>query len=94
MMKQQTESRIPRFQAYEEEAEFWDAHDTAEFENEFEPVEATFAKPLIKRVLTVPLDEQEVQQLRSVARQKHTDPAALARNWILDQLRLETARTT
>ena len=92
-MKQQVESRIPRFQTYEEEAEFWDAHDTTEFENEFEPIEVTFARPLIKRALTVPLDEQVVKQLRRVARQKDIDPAALARTWILDRLQVETVQT-
>ena len=31
-------SRIPSFQGIEEEAEFWDTHDSTEFEDEFEQV--------------------------------------------------------
>ncbi|MBA7520970.1 hypothetical protein ES705_13070 [subsurface metagenome] len=38
--------KIPRFKSVEEEAEFWDTHDTEEFADEFEPVEVKFAYPL------------------------------------------------
>ena len=33
-----TESRIPAFKTIEEEAEFWDTHDSSEFDDEFETV--------------------------------------------------------
>lgn len=36
----------PIFKSIEEEAEFWDTHDTEEFADEFEPVEVKFARPL------------------------------------------------
>ena len=40
----------------EEEAEFWDTHDTEEFADEFEPVEVKFARPLRhKWILTINL---------------------------------------
>jgi hypothetical protein len=58
-------SKIPRFESYEEEAEFWDTHDTTEFEDEFEPVEVTFAQSLVRRGLTIPLDAQTIELLRS-----------------------------
>lgn len=37
---------LPRFKSIEEEAEFWDTHDTEEFAEEFEAVEVTFSRPL------------------------------------------------
>jgi len=37
---------IPILKSIEEEAEFWDTHDTEEFADEFEPVEVKFARPL------------------------------------------------
>jgi hypothetical protein len=40
--------RIPKFASIEEEAVFWDTHDTTEFEDEFEEVEVVFADPLIQ----------------------------------------------
>ena len=48
-MSEQSEprkSRIPEFSSIEEEAEFWDTHDTTEFEDEFKPVQVRFAKNL------------------------------------------------
>jgi DNA-directed RNA polymerase specialized sigma24 family protein len=40
-------SRIPEFQSYEEEAEFWDTHSPEDFPDEFEDApEITFAEPL------------------------------------------------
>ena len=37
---------IPKFKTLEEEAEFWNTHDTADFEDEFKPVQVHFAKNL------------------------------------------------
>ncbi len=39
-------SRIPTFQTYQEEAEFWDTHDTTDFEDEFRPVTVRVAEDL------------------------------------------------
>jgi hypothetical protein len=38
--------QIPAFQNLDEEAAFWDTHDTADFEDEFKPVQVRFAKHL------------------------------------------------
>ena len=35
-------SRIPHFNSIEEEAEFWDTHDSTEFEDEWEEVTEDF----------------------------------------------------
>lgn len=90
MNQPSVKSKIPQFETYEEEAEFWDTHDTTEFEDEFAPVEATFAQSLIRRGLTVPLDAQTIELLQHLAREKETEPATLVRIWILDHLRAET----
>jgi hypothetical protein len=89
-MNQQTRSRIPPFETCEEEAEFWDTHDTTEFEDEFEPIEVSFARSLIRRGLTVSLDPQTVKQLRRLSRDRKMEPAALVRLWIMDRLQTET----
>ncbi len=94
MNQPSVKSKIPRFETYEEEAEFWDTHDTTEFEDEFEPVEATFAQSLVRRGLTIPLDAQTIDLLQRLAREKKTEPATLVQIWILDRLRAETAYAT
>ncbi|RJS82250.1 hypothetical protein CW713_05345 [Methanophagales archaeon] len=54
---------IPIFKSVEEEAEFWDTHDTEEFADEFEPVEVKFARPLKhKWVLTGFIPKVNVDQ--------------------------------
>jgi len=91
MKQPSVKSKIPGFETYEEEAEFWDTHDTTEFEDEFEPAEATFAQSLVRRGLTVPLDAQTIELLQRLAREKKTEPATLVRIWILDRMRAEKA---
>jgi len=90
MNQPDTQSKIPHFETLEEEAEFWDTCDTTEFEDEFESIEATFARSLIRRGLTVPLDSQTVEQLRHLAREKKTEPVTLAQRWIVECLQAET----
>ena len=42
MQKERKKSRIPEFKTIEEEAEFWDTHDTTDYEDEFKPVKVRF----------------------------------------------------
>ncbi len=91
MNRSKTQSRIPEFHTYAEEAEFWDTHDTTDFEDEFEPVEVTFAQPLIRRGIIVPLESQLIAQLRRLAHENKIEPAVLAQHWIMDRLRMEGA---
>ena len=65
-------SRIPEFATLEEEAAFWDTHSTADYEAEFKPVRVRFAKRLSSGV-TVRLDPDTLEQLRSLAEKKGTD---------------------
>lgn len=89
--KQETQrpSRIPAFQSYQEEAEFWDTHDTTDFEDEFKPVKVRVAKNLSDG-LTVRLDPKTLAALRERAEDKGIGPTTLVRMWILEHLREET----
>lgn len=82
-------SRIPTFRTIEEEAEFWDTHSTAEFEDEFEEVSdvqfvVTRARP--KKGITVRLEEDSLAVLREEARAKGIGPSTLIRMWVLERL--------
>lgn len=77
--------RIPVFSTLEEEAEFWDSHDTADFESEFKPIDVRFARNLSEG-LTVRFDPETLRKLREQARQKGIGPTTLARMWILERL--------
>ena len=45
-------SRIPVFTSREEEAAWWDSHDLADYQAEFETVEARFAETLSGEEIT------------------------------------------
>ncbi len=79
-------SRIPEFSSLEEEAAFWDSHDTTEFEDEFEEVEAIFADSLLRRGIFVSLEEPFLSQLEQMAAKSGSKPALLARRWLMERL--------
>ncbi len=71
--------------SYEEEAAFWDAHDTTEFEDEMRPARVRFAKNLSEGI-TVRLDSETLTLLRERAHSRGIGPTTLIRMWILDRL--------
>ena len=77
--------RIPAFASIEEEAAFWDTHDTTDFEAEFKPARVRFSKNL-SQVLAVRLDQGMLEELRRRANTKGIGPTTLARMWILERL--------
>lgn len=83
--EKQERGRIPHFASRQEEAEWWDTHDLADYQDEFRTVKATFAKNL-SQGLTIRLDPKTLQELRTEAHRKGVGPTTLARMWILDHL--------
>lgn len=80
-----SKGRIPEFGSIQQEAEFWDTHDTADFEDEFKPVKVRFAKNLSEGI-TIRFDSETLSKLRDQARKKGMGPTTLARMWILEHL--------
>ncbi len=78
--------RIPHFATREDEAAFWDTHDTTDYEDEFKPVRVRFAQNLSEGI-TIRLDKETLQQLRKRAHAKGIGPTTLARMWVLEHLR-------
>jgi hypothetical protein len=79
-------ARIPAFATVEEEAAFWDTHSTADYEHEFRPVRARFAKRLSEGV-TIRLDAETLEQLRTMAHERGIGPTTLIRMWVLERLK-------
>jgi hypothetical protein len=78
-------SRIPQFSTRQEAAEWWDAHDLADFQDEFTTVQARFAADLSGGI-TIPLDATALARLRTKAAAQGVDEATLARRWLLERL--------
>jgi hypothetical protein len=84
-------SRIPEFASLEEEAAFWDTHDTTDFEDEFHPVTVVFAERLadderLKRV-EIRLDAETDRELTALARQQGLRKSSLVRSVVQTYLR-------
>ncbi len=86
-----TRSRIPRFKTRAEEAEFWDTHDTTEFEDEFTEVKIKVARPLV-HILGVRLEAKTITELGEIGRKKGLGASTLARMWLLERLDKEGAK--
>lgn len=86
--RRRAKSRIPPFKTVEEEAAFWDTHDSTEFEDEFEDVtDVMFVKSRPTKGITVRLDGETLAQLAQQAQEKGVAPSTLARLWIVERLR-------
>lgn len=75
----------PRFRSRQEEAEFWDSHDLADYWDEFKPAKVRFARKLSEGI-TIRFDPDTLAKLRQQARMKGLGPTTLARMWILEHL--------
>lgn len=81
-------SRIPKFKSIDEEAEFWDTHDSEEYADEFEKVDVKFAYPLKhKWILTIGLDKESFGKVRQMAETIGEKPEFLVRSWVLEHLK-------
>ena len=85
-MTRKKKSHIPEFKNREEEAEWFDTHDMADYMDEFKPVKVRFAKNLSEG-LHIRLDSSTLTKLRNEAKEKGIGPTTLARMWILEHLR-------
>lgn len=88
MTKKEKKSLIPDFGSYEEEAHFWDTHDTTDFEDEMKPVQVRFAKNLSAGI-NIRFDPKTLAGVRHIAHEKGVGPTTLIRMWVLEQLKEE-----
>lgn len=79
-------SKIPEFKSYEEEAEFWDTHDTTDFLDEFRPVNIMFRPDSKVETLTIKLTTDVKSALARYASARHLGASSLARSWIVEKL--------
>jgi hypothetical protein len=83
-------SRIPDFATLEEEAEFWDTHDSAEFEDEWEPVEFEVARPLMHQ-FSVRLEGPVFHRLVAIAKRRGVPTSTLAAELIREAIERSVA---
>ena len=84
--KATSKSIIPEFKSYEEEAEFWDTHDTTDFLDEFRPVNVIYRPDSKVESLTIKLTTEMKSSLSRYARDRQLGVSSLARAWIIEKL--------
>ena len=88
-----SKSKLPTTDSIEKLAEFWDTHDSTDFDDELEEV----AEPVFVRgtAIKVPLESLEVEAVEQMARAKGVSREELIRAWVLQKLaRRNNARPT
>jgi hypothetical protein len=84
------ESKIPVFNSVEEEAEFWDTHDSTEFADEFEDVDdIEFVGVISRGYISMRMDDHTLDELQKCAEAKDVALADLLYTWIEERLDAE-----
>lgn len=84
---------IPSFSSIEEEAAFWDTHDTTDLDGTWEPVDLSVSDRF-RETLTLRLSRSERDALVRLAEREGVAPSALARKWVIEHLRDPDARAS
>ncbi len=79
--------KISEFKTLQEEANFWDTHDSTDFLDETEAVNVTFvdARPAMKQI-SLRLDPSVIDQLKSLATSKGIGYQTMIRMWVMERL--------
>jgi flagellar biosynthesis/type III secretory pathway M-ring protein FliF/YscJ len=85
----QASGSIPAFHNTEEEAEWWDTHDTREIWDELEPVEV---QKTLEEKIQIRLDTAMSNELEQYARRAGMKKATLVRQWLRERLQQEQSR--
>lgn len=80
-------AKLPQFVNEQDEAAFWDSHDSAEFLDETEAVDIKFidARPT-KKQISLRLDPLVIEQVKEIAHTKGVGYQTLIRMWVMEQV--------
>ena len=80
-------AKIPEFKNEEEEAEFWDTHDSTDYLDQTEEVDVEFVGPRPRKTLiSLRLDQETIDRLKRVAATHGIGYQTLMRIWIEERL--------
>lgn len=79
---------IKPFKTLEEEAHFWDTHDTSLFfKNPNTPIsKLPFIENEKEEILTIRIQKSVKEKIKQVARSRGINPATLSRMWLIEKL--------
>lgn len=82
-------SSISKASSYQEMGEFWDTHDTTDYEDQTYEVE--FEVDLKSEVTYLPLEKTLSSRMRTLAKQRGVSPETLLNLWVQEHLQKEAA---
>lgn len=83
-------AKLQKFKSEQEEAAFWDNHDSTEFLDETEAVEVTFIDARKrKKQISLRMDQAIIDQLKIVASSKGLGYQTMIRMWVMERLSQE-----
>lgn len=82
-------SSISKASSYHEMGEFWDTHDTTDYEDQTYEVE--FEVDLKSEVTYLPLEKSLSARMRALAKQRGVSPETLLNLWVQEHLQKEAA---
>jgi predicted DNA binding CopG/RHH family protein len=84
MEEPMTTDKIPQTDSIREMAQFWDARDLTDFEDQLEEV----TEPIFERdrVVEVHLPTKDAETVEDMARSQGLNPADLIRNWVMEKV--------
>jgi predicted DNA binding CopG/RHH family protein len=80
--------KIPHFASYEEEANFWDTHDTSPLIRKKNLVLIEYAKPM-KHLISFRIDVHLLSGIQTLAAKRHIPYQTLIHSWLAEKLRDE-----
>ena len=83
-------TKLPQFTNEQEEAAFWDTHDSTESLEDTAAADVTFvdARPA-KKLISLRLEPAAIDRLKAIAQQKGVGYQTLMRMWVMERLALE-----
>ena len=83
-------AKTPKFATLQEEADFWDTHDSTDYLDDTTEVDVTFveARPR-KTQISLRLDPQTITLLKTAAARRGVGYQTLIRMWVVERLNKE-----
>jgi hypothetical protein len=77
---------IPVTDSIKEIAEFWQTHDSTDYEDEMEEVTDLIFEKRPRTIFRIRLDPQEAEEVEKRAKAKGIAESALVKEWVLEKL--------
>ena len=87
-----TMAKIPKFETEEQEAEFWDTHDSTDYLEDTEEVEIEYVDTRPKTLISLRLHSKTIEQLKVLASKRGIGYQTMIRMWVMERLEEETRK--